>query len=203
MKENNIGAVSSRCWPDFFVDFGTPVCAVLAMLGDNGVPASCEADSYGALSMYIGQTLTGKPTFFGDPVSLDEGENTVTFWHCGTAACSLAREDTGAVCDVHCNRKIGPTLDFGCKAAPAVTVFRIGRELDGSCRFFVCRGEALDKPKQFNGTSIVVKTEGNSKQIVERSVKNGWEPHFVVAMADIKEELLALANMLDIPVEAY
>ena len=203
VKENGIGAVSSRCWPDFFVDFGTPVCAVLAMLGDNGVPASCEADAYGALSMYIGQTLTGKPTFFGDPVSLDEGENTVTFWHCGTAACSLAREDTGAVCDVHCNRKIGPTLDFGCKAAPAVTVFRIGREPDGSCRFFVCGGEALDKPKQFNGTSIVVKTEGDSKGIVERSVKNGWEPHFAVAMADIREELRALALMLNIPVEEY
>ena len=203
VKENGIGAVSSRCWPDFFVDFGTPVCAVLAMLGDNGVPASCEADAYGALSMYIGQMLTGKPTFFGDPVSLDEGENTVTFWHCGTAACSLAREDTGAVCDVHCNRRIGPTLDFGCKAAPAVTVFRIGREPDGSCRFFVCGGEALDKPKQFNGTSIVVKTEGSSRAVVERSVKNGWEPHFVVAMADIRDELLALANMLDIPVEAY
>ena len=203
VKENHIGAVSSRCWPDFFVDFGTPVCAVLAMLGDNGVPASCEADAYGALSMYIGQRLTGKPTFFGDPVSLDEGENTVTFWHCGTAACSLAREDTGAVCDVHCNRRIGPTLDFGCKAAPAVTVFRIGREPDGSCRFFVCGGEALDKPKQFNGTSIVVKTEGSSRAVVERSVKNGWEPHFVVAMADIREELLALANMLDIPIEAY
>ncbi|MBQ6093513.1 MAG: fucose isomerase [Clostridia bacterium] len=203
VKENGIGAVSSRCWPDFFVDFGTPVCAVLAMLGDNGVPASCEADAYGALSMYIGQRLTGKPTFFGDPVSLDEGENTVTFWHCGTAACSLAREDTGAVCDVHCNRRIGPTLDFGCKAAPAVTVFRIGREPDGSCRFFVCGGEALDKPKQFNGTSIVVKTEGSSRAVVERSVKNGWEPHFVVAMADIREELLALANMLDIPIEAY
>ena len=203
VKENGIGAVSSRCWPDFFVDFGTPVCAVLAMLGDNGVPASCEADAYGALSMYIGQMLTGKPTFFGDPVSLDEGENTVTFWHCGTAACSLAREDTGAVCDVHCNRRIGPTLDFGCKAAPAVTVFRIGREPDGSCRFFVGGGEALDKPKQFNGTSIVVKTEGSSRAVVERSVKNGWEPHFVVAMADIREELLALANMLDIPIEAY
>ncbi|MBR6314439.1 MAG: fucose isomerase [Clostridia bacterium] len=203
VKENHIGAVSSRCWPDFFVDFGTPVCAVLAMLGDNGVPASCEADAYGALSMYIGQHLSGKPTFFGDPVSLDEGENTITFWHCGTAACSLAREDTGAVCDVHCNRKIGPTLDFGCKAVPAVTVFRIGREPDGSVRFFVCKGEALDKPKQFNGTSIVVKTEWDSKQIVERSVKNGWEPHFVVVMDDVKEPLLALADMLDIPVEEY
>ncbi len=203
VKENGIGAVSSRCWPDFFTSFGTPVCAVLAMLGDNGVPAACEADSYGALSMFIGQTLTGKPTFFGDPVSLDESENTITLWHCGTAACSLAREDTGAVCDVHCNRKIGPTLDFGCKAEPKVTIFRIGREPNGSFRFFICAGEALDKPKQFNGTSIVIKTKAPAREIVEGSVKNGWEPHFVVAMDDIAAELIALANMYGIPVEAY
>ena len=203
VSENGIGALSSRCWPDFFTDFGTPVCAVLAMLGDLGVPAACEADSYGALSMYIGQALTGKPTFFGDPVSLDEAENTVTFWHCGTAACSLARTDTGAACSVHCNRKIGPTLDFGCKAAPQVTVFRIGREPDGSFRFFLAKGEALDKPKQFNGTSIVVRTEGNSLSLVKRAVKNGWEPHFAVAMGDITGPVTALAEMLGIPVERY
>ena len=203
VKENNIGAVSSRCWPDFFTSFGTPVCAVLAMLGDDGVPAACEADSYGALSMFIGQSLTGKPTFFGDPVSLDEGENTVTLWHCGTAACSLAREDTGAVCDVHCNRKIGPTLDFGCKAEPKVTIFRIGREPDGTFRFFICGGEALDKPKQFNGTSIVIKTTAPARDVVEGSVKNGWEPHFVVAMDDVTAELKALAQMYGVPVEAY
>ncbi len=203
VKENGIGAVSSRCWPDFFTSFGTPVCAVLAMLGDSGVPAACEADSYGALSMFIGQTLTGKPTFFGDPVSLDEGENTVTLWHCGTAACSLAREDTGAACGVHCNRKIGPTLDFGCKAEPKATIFRIGREPDGSFRFFICGGEALDKPKQFTGTSIVIKTNAPAREVVEGSVKNGWEPHFVVAMDDITAELKALAEMYGIPVEEY
>lgn len=203
VQENGIGALSSRCWPDFFTDFGTPVCAVLAMLGDLGVPAACEADSYGALSMYIGQSLTGTPTFFGDPVSLDEGENTVTFWHCGTAACSLARTDTGAACGVHCNRKIGPTLDFGCKAEKDVTIFRIGREPDGTFRFFLAKGEALDKPKQFTGTSIVVKTEGNSRALVERAVKNGWEPHFVVAMGDITAPVCALAEMFGIPVEVY
>ena len=37
--------------------FGTPVCGVLAMLNDMGVAASCEADTYGALSMYIGMKL--------------------------------------------------------------------------------------------------------------------------------------------------
>ena len=203
VNENKIGALSSRCWPDFFTAFGTPVCTVLAMLNDLGVAAACEADTYGALSMYIGQQLTNKPTFFGDPVSLDETENTITFWHCGTAACSLAREDTGAQIGVHCNRKIGPTLEFGCKAAKDVTVFRIGKKADGKFRIFICKGEALDKPKQFNGTSVVVKTVNNAETIVKSSVKAGFEPHFAVAYGDIKTELRALGEMLNIEVCEY
>ncbi|MBQ8980639.1 MAG: fucose isomerase [Eubacterium sp.] len=203
VKANNIGALSSRCWPDFFTAFGTPVCSVLAMLGDLGVAAACEADTYGALTMYISQFLTGKPAFFGDPVSMDENENTITFWHCGTVACSLAREDTGACAGVHCNRKIGPTLEFGCKPSQHATIFRIGKKADGTFRFFICKGEALDKPQQFFGTSIVIKTENNAAEIVNGSVKAGWEPHFAVAMDNIADELKALANFLNIEVEEF
>ena len=202
VKEGNIGALSSRCWPDFFTAFGTPVCSVLGILNDLDVPAACEADTYGALSMYICSQLTGRPSFFGDPVSVDENDNTITFWHCGMAPCSLAREDTGACAGLHCNRKIGPTLEFGCKAEPEVTIFRVGKKPDGSFRFFVKRGEAADAPQQFYGTSIVVKAEESGKT-VRASVEDGWEPHFVVAMGDIADEILALANMLGIEVLEY
>ncbi len=203
VKEHHVGALASRCWPDFFTAFGTPVCAVLAMLNDLGVAASCEADTYGALSMYLGMQLTQQATFFGDPVSMDEKENTITFWHCGTAACSLAREDTGAKVDVHCNRKIGPTLDFGCKPCKEVTIFRIGKDSDGDFRFFIAGGEALDKPKQFNGTSLVVKTNADAKTIVYESVEAGWEPHFVVAYGNVAAELEILAGMLNMEVQRY
>ncbi len=203
VKGNGIGALSSRCWPDFFTSFGTPVCAVLGMLNDMGVASACEADTYGALSMYMGMRLSGQPVFFGDPVSLNEDENTVYFWHCGTAACSLAREDTGACAGVHCNRKIGPTLEFGCRAAEHVTVFRIGKDWDGTFRAFIAKGEALDMPQQFLGTSLVVRTENNAEQLVYDAVENGWEPHFVVIYGDVSEELEILSHMLDIPVEKY
>lgn len=203
-KQNNIGALASRCWPDFFTAYGTPVCTVLAMLNDLGVAASCEADIYGALSMYIGMQLTNKPVFFGDPVSLDEKTNSITYWHCGTAACSLARKDTGAQIGVHPNRKIGPAMDFGCEACEKVTVFRIGRKPDGSFRFFLMNGKALDMPKQFCGASVVVETTGgNSKDIVVKSVKDGWEPHFVVVYGDVMAELKALADMLDVEICEY
>lgn len=203
VKENNIKAIASRCWPDYFVEYGTPVCGVLAMLNDNLVAASCESDLMGALSMYIGMKFTNNPVFFGDPVSLDENKNTITYWHCGTAACSLARKDKGAEVGVHPNRKIGPTMEFGCKPAENVTIFRIGRKPDGQYRFFIAKGEALDEPKQFLGTSVVVKVENNSLEIIENSVKDGWEPHFAVVYGDISRELEALANMLNMEICKY
>ena len=141
--------------------------------------------------------------FFGDPVSLDEWENTITFWHCGAAACSLARKDTGAEIGVHPNRKIGPAMNFGCEAFPEATIFRIGREPDGSFRFFLATGEALDKPRQFIGTSLVISTDSDSREIVEKSVLDGFEPHFVVMKGNHVKALEALAGMLGFEVYRY
>ena len=203
VKTHGIGALASRCWPDFFTSFGTPVCTVLSMLNDEGVAAACEADIYGALSMWIGMQLSGEPVFFGDPVSLDDWENSITFWHCGAAACSLARHDTGAAVGVHPNRKIGPAMDFGCEAFPEATVFRVGREPDGSFRFFIAEGAALDKPKQFIGTSIVVRTDSDSRRVVEQSVLDGFEPHFVVIKGRHGRTLRTLAEMFGFEVCEY
>ena len=200
VRENNIGALSSRCWPDFFTNFGTPVCGVLSVVNDLGVPCACEADTYGALSMYIGAQLSGKSVFFGDPAFLNEEEGTITFWHCGMAPCSLARKDTGACAGLHCNRHIGPTMEFGCEAANEVTIFRVGRKPDGSFRFFIEEGCALDKPKQFYGTSVVVKTKTPASEIVDESIKAGFEPHFAVIFAGVSGELKALADMLGIEI---
>ena len=203
IDDNNIKAIASRCWPDFFTDYGTPVCGVLGMLNEDKIAAACEADAYGALSMYLGQQFTGSPTYFGDPVSLDEKENTITFWHCGTGACSLARKDTGALTGVHPNRKIGPTMEFGLKPSKEATIFRVGRKPDGTFRFLLLKGEILDKPKQFFGTSLVVEVEQVVKPLITKLVKEGWEPHYAILYGDVVEELEILAEMLNVEVCKY
>ena len=104
---------------------------------------------------------------------------------------------------VHPNRKIGPAMDFGCEACEDVTVFRVGRNADGSFRFFVLEGEALDRPKQFTGTSIVVRTDNPCLDIVNASVKAGFEPHFTVLKGRHAAALEALAKMLGIKVCKY
>lgn len=203
ITENNIKAIASRCWPDFFTSYGTPVCSVLSLLNDDGIAASCEADIYGALSMYIGNSLSGKPVFFGDPVSLDEDAGTVTYWHCGMAACSLASAQTGATIGVHPNRKIGPAMDFACGGCERVTIFRVGRKPDGTLRLFIAGGEALDIPKQFIGTSVAVRTDLVAKELVTRSVSDGWEPHFAVVYGDVAPALEMFGKMMQLEVCYY
>lgn len=203
IQANGIGAIASRCWPDFFTEYGTPVCSVLSLLNANGIVASCEVDAYGALSMYVGQQLTGRPSFFGDPVAMDENEGTITYWHCGMAACSLARQDTGAQVGVHPNRKIGPVMDFGCQAKIGATLFRIGRKTDGSFRFFIAECDVLDKPKQFCGASVVVKTKAPAQKVVFETIQGGWEPHYVVIYGSVAEELEKLGHMVGAEIWRY
>jgi L-fucose isomerase-like protein len=202
VKENNISALASRCWPDFFTSYGTPVCSVLSLLNDQGVASVCESDMYGALSQYVARNLTDKSSFFGDPVYLDDEAGTITYWHCGMAAPSLAQNHCACV-GVHPNRKIGPVMDFACAAEKEVTIFRIGRKMDGSFRLFSAKGSALDVPKQFSGTSVVVKPNHDARSVVEKSVVAGWEPHFVVAYGDIHETLEMFAKIMDIEFCAY
>lgn len=202
VDENKIGALASRCWPDFFTGFGAPVCAVLSMLNDNNIPSSCETDIGGAISMFIGSKLTNTATYFGDPVAIDEACDSIVYWHCGAGASSLANASCGAKLGVHPNRKIGPVMDFGLKAGK-VTVLRLGKDKDGY-RMFIYKGEALDEPQKFYGTSVTVRPEnGNAAAYVKNFVKDGWEPHFVIAYGDIVDEVKIMCNLLKIRVFEY
>ena len=202
VEEKGIKALASRCWPDFFTEYATPVCNVLSTLTESGVVSSCEADVYGAISMFILRECAGSAPYFGDPVSLDEKKNAITFWHCGAGACSLARKDTGARAGVHPNRKIGPTMEFGLKEG-RVTVIRLGRKPDGTYRMFLMTGEALDEPQQFLGTSVVVKTDNNAADIINKAVTDGWEAHYALVYGDVKEEIKILCNLLNMEVVEY
>ncbi len=203
IDRNGIKAIASRCWPDFFTGFGAPVCSVLSMLNDNGIPSSCETDLGGVISMFIASELTGGAVYFGDPVAIDESCDGIVFWHCGAGASCLSRKKEGARLGVHPNRKIGPTMEFGLKEGD-VTVIRLGKDKENGFRMFTMKGKALDEPQKFWGTSVVIRPEGgNSAQRISEFVEDGWEPHFVVAYGDITKELKLLSNYLHIGLNEY
>ena len=198
INRHGVKALASRCWPDFFTEYGVPVCSVLSFLNDKGVAASCETDMGGAISMYIGSELTGSAAYFGDPVAIDKSCDGIVFWHCGAGATTLVRGKEKAQLGVHPNRKIGPTMEFGLKSGK-VTVLRLGKSREG-LRLMAMKGEALDEPQKFWGTSVVVRPENvGALEKIAALVHDGWEPHYVIVYGDIIDELQWICHFLKIP----
>lgn len=202
LDENGIRATAIRCWPDFFTEFGAAACSTLSHLTEDGIVSACESDIHGAVTMYIQQSLSGgTPPYLGDLVHIDEENNSVVFWHCGAGAYSLANPTVGAQAGVHPNRKIGFTLEFGLKPG-RVTIARLGKSSTGY-RLLIMKGEALDSPQKFSGTTVEVRLNGDVKQTVQSLMLEGFEPHYSIVYADIVEELKGLGRLLNIPTVIY
>ncbi|MBA4493449.1 L-fucose/L-arabinose isomerase family protein [Paenactinomyces guangxiensis] len=195
--EHQIGGVAIRCWPDFFIELGAAACSTLSHLTEGGVVSSCESDIHGSISMYILRELSGgKAPYLGDLVHIDEAKNSVVFWHCGAGAYSLAHPETGATAGVHPNRKMGLTMDFGLKAGK-VTIFRLSYSQQGY-RLLVMKGEALDSPQAFDGTSVEVKLTNHAEETLYRLMKEGFEPHYALVYDDIADLLVKFGKQVGI-----
>ncbi|MCX7031018.1 MAG: hypothetical protein NTU62_12990 [Spirochaetes bacterium] len=190
-------AVAVRCWPEFFSPYGAVACSTLAHLNDAGIPAACEADILGAVSMTIEHLLAQSTVFLGDLVQIREERNTVVFWHCGAGAISLASPRTGAVAGVQPNRNLAYAFDNPLKAG-TVTVCRLGQTDDGY-RMLIARGKARDDHGHFSGTSVEVEFECAIKDVLPTVIGKGFEFHFAIVWEDIRVELEQLAALLGIP----
>ncbi|TXC82200.1 hypothetical protein FS935_21105 [Metabacillus litoralis] len=202
IKEKDIRALAIRCWPDFFNELGAAACSTLSQFTEHGVVSACESDINGSLSMYVLQELSnGKAPYLGDLVHVNEENNSVVFWHCGAAAYSLARPQTGAQAGVHPNRKMGLTMEFGLKAGK-VTMFRLSEDHEGY-RLLVMKGEALDVEQPFSGTSVEVALPKDVTETLYSLMESGFEPHYALVYDDVAQELLQLGKRLGLRTEYY
>jgi len=193
-------AVAVRCWPEFFNDYKAAACSSLSHLIEEGIQAACEADTLGAITMLAQHHLTGQPTYLGDLVHVDRTRNSFVFWHCGVGAHSLASARTGPIAGVQPNRNLGFAMNNALKSG-TVTVARLGQSNEGF-RMLLLRGEALDEPNRFWGTSIEVRMEQPVQAVLDRVIYAGFEHHYALVWQDVTGELTELCAILDIPVVA-
>ncbi|MFC4736847.1 L-fucose/L-arabinose isomerase family protein [Bacillus daqingensis] len=197
--EKDLSALAIRCWPDFFNELGAAACSTLSHLTDESMVSACESDIHGSLSMFILNRLSGgKAPYLGDMVHINEENNALVFWHCGAGAYSLAREATGAQPGVHPNRKLGLTMEFGLKAGE-VTLFRVGHTPEGY-RLLVFKGEALDVPQRFDGTTVEVAVKQPVQQVMQTLMEEGFEPHYALVHADVTNEIKEIGRLLNLPI---
>jgi L-fucose isomerase-like protein len=103
--EGGYSALGLRCWPEFQSELGgLGPCAAISWLNETGLPASCEGDVPGALSMLAAYHISRAPVTMTDMVALSEEEGLIHMWHCGPSPASWA-DEAGQILTYH------PTLD--------------------------------------------------------------------------------------------
>jgi len=198
VDEERLNAVATRCWPECFTDFGAAACSPQSLLSDAGVPACCEADAFGTVTSLALQWLTDSPVFVADLVDLDFETDTGVFWHCGLAPLSMADPEAVPAAALHSNR-VKPLLNEFPLKPGRVTLARFSQS-SGSMRLVVGGGEMLRAPLAFGGTAGVLRFDRPAVDVLSTVMSEGLEHHYGIGYGDVRAELYALAELLDLDV---
>jgi len=204
--EELLDAIAIRCWPEFPTDLGACICSSLGRLADRGTVTTCERDVLGAVTMMVCESLGSTENYLVDIVDLDEKQNIIRLWHCGSAATKLAADPNNAIQSTHCNRKLGVAGNFPLKTGP-VTLFRIDRDVDPSnstgLRMVVSRGESIPAPNHFQGNTATVITQPDAAALVNGIVTGGYPHHLVISWVDVRPGIRQMAKTLGIPLTEW
>ncbi len=122
-------ALAVRCWPELPETCGSMACAAMGDSSGREIPAACEGDVMGALSMLALQGVSGAPAILMDLSDVDEHDDTLQAWHCGNAPLGWAAAGPSGAPDTrltaHFNRDgTGVVRDMRLRAGP-VSGFRL------------------------------------------------------------------------------
>lgn len=197
MPRQGYDYASIKCWPEMGNLHTTP-CAVLGRLADEGLNIFCEGDIDAGLAAAVQNQLTGSAPFICDLINLDEGENTLTFWHCGNAAPSLHDCGDGVTM---CNHPLaGQGTAFWCALKPGPVTAARFTNLGGRYRLFLLGGEAVPTTRCTRGSMVNVRIKTPVLDLVQSIAENGMSHHYSLVWADVARQMECLAKLLDIPV---
>ncbi len=196
--EKDINCYAIRCWPEFFTELGCAACGAMSMLSNEMIPCSCEADVNGTITQMILQSISGEPAFGTDIVSIDDERDAIVVWHCGLAPLSMSDPKDSPGVTVHSNRGLPLLFEFTLKPGP-VTIARIN-ESSGEYRLVIGRGEIIQGPKSFSGTSGLLKFDIPAREVLDVILTEGLEHHISMTYGDFTDVLKLLAQLLKIPI---
>lgn len=202
-EQENLSGLAVRCWPEFFTDLGCSACGAMSMLSDglgqhSPIPCSCEADANGTVTQLILHWLAGEPSFGTDIVAMDFEEDVIALWHCGLAPLSMANPNYQPHGTIHSNRKVPLVMEFPLKPG-VVTIARLNR-YQGQLRLVLGRGQMLDAPPPFSGTSGLLRLEKPARNFLDVLMQQGLEHHVSLVYGDYLRELQAFARLCALPV---
>ena len=157
MVDENVDALSVRCWPEMPNTFGQWPYLGMARLADAGCAIACEGDVDGALSAWIGESLGMGRCYLSD--WLEHDEETVTLWHGGAAPMSLSPSpgQPGAPRIArHFNNKKPAVLEATIREGMPITIFRLWR-CQGAYQLAACAAQTVKPRRHLMGTNALAR----------------------------------------------
>ena len=194
IEANQIDAVAVQCWDSFEQNYGCAACVTMSMLGEKLLPAACEVDIAGAVSMYaLTLAAQGQSALLDWNNNFAEDRNKCVCTHCGNFPKSFVRNDLKLGTLGVLGRTLGKVNTFGAVYGKVTkgdfTFFRISTDdTKGAIKAYLGTGEITDDPYGMDGCIAVTKVN-NLQTLMKYICKNGFEHHVAMVRNDVKEIL--------------
>ena len=187
---NDVQAVAIQCWDSLEQNYGCAPCVTMSMLSDKLIPAACETDLAGAISMYALSLASGKaPALLDWNNNFAEDRNKCVCTHCGNFPKSFVCNDLRLGALGVLGRTLGKVNTFGAVYAKVTagdfTFFRISTDdPKGIIKSYLGKGTITDDPYGMDGCIAVTKVN-NLQQLMKYICKNGFEHHVAMCRTDV------------------
>lgn len=194
IEANQIDAVAVQCWDSLEQNYGCAACVTMSMLSEKLLPAACEVDIAGAVSMYaLTLAAQGQSALLDWNNNFAEDRNKCVCTHCGNFPKSFVRNDLKLGTLGVLGRTLGKVNTFGAVYGKVTkgdfTFFRISTDdTKGTIKAYLGTGEITDDPYGMDGCIAVTKVD-NLQILMKHICRNGFEHHVAMVRNDVKDIL--------------
>lgn len=194
MEANEIDAVAIQCWDSLEQNYGCAACVTMSMLGEKLIPAACEVDIAGAVSMYALTLASNRQSALLDwNNNFAEDRNKCVCTHCGNFPKSFVMNDLKLGTLGVLGRTLGKVHTFGAVYGKVkqgdFTFFRISTDDTMGCiKSYLGEGQLTDDPYGMDGCIAVTKVD-NLQTLMKFICKNGFEHHVAMCRGNVKDIL--------------
>lgn len=190
LDNENLGAMTIRCWPEMPNTFGQWPYLGVARLVDEGCAVAIEGDVDGALTAWIGEQLGMGRCYLSD--WLEHDAETITTWHGGAAPMSLCEppgEPGSPRIARHFNIKKPAVVEATLRANMPVTVARIWR-CDGNYFLTAREGSTMKPRRHLMATNSLTRLAGHDPGEWFEELCHAGMPHHIAMFQGHHEALL-------------
>lgn len=200
MSENDCQAGTLACWPEIEKHYGCAPCLAMSLLGEEGIPMSCETDVMGAVTMYAMYLASGIPTGYMDwNNNYGDDRNKCIAIHCSNFPKSFVNGNIDVSYLDILGNALGKDICFGAIKARVcegnMTFAKITTDdINGKIKMYIGQGEFTDDPIDTAGGVAICKIDKLQK-LMKYICCNGFEHHVAMSRGNVEEILCeALGN---------